>query len=67
VHAHSVFVVLAYATSPASHVTQGISNQLSSMQEYSFGGDDITIAVSPPSADVHAGRPDTEPPWIWTS
>jgi hypothetical protein len=65
-HAQSVFVVLAYATAPPISVVHGIGIQLSTMHEYKAGGDDVTIPVSPASADVHVGSPDTVLLWIAT-
>jgi hypothetical protein len=36
------------------------------MHEYKAGGVDVTMPVSPASAAVHVGSPDTDPLSIWT-
>jgi hypothetical protein len=63
VHAHSVFVALAYATAPLKIVVHGIGIQLFAMHEYRPEGED-TYAVSPAVAELHVERPETVLLWI---
>jgi hypothetical protein len=46
-------------------VVHGIGTQVFAMHEYKLGGDE-TYAVSPAVAELHVGRPETEPLSIWT-